>query len=417
LKALMVGMALDTNGQKMRYVDAAKRWGDDPDILKALIAGSWEGAGIPVRFAIASQKHGGLSIRSAHKATAYFKFPEDINWSKGNESLVRQLAEEADVVHLTNDVKAYIYLRLPRLRKPAVLHHHGTLFRNNPKRMLAEGDRFHMVQAVSTIDLMRPAPDVLRWLPAPYDLDEMAAIREINRRPDDGLVRIVSAPTHREWKSTDALEAAVRQLKAEGLPVELVLVTGRPWAECLTVKATADIYFDQVKLGYGCNAVEAWGMGIPVVAGADDWTLDRMRQEWNTKQLPFYQATEETIADVLRELVKSSGLRATYAARGYDHAAKYHAEKPALARLAEVYHAAIQKMAHAPTAIPPDHRTGPGHFTSRKRNLQVRLASHSVTFVDGKAHITDPRTAQRLRQWVQFDNRHGIAEVFEEEVA
>src|SRR5690606_27554167 len=129
------------------------------------------------------------------------------------------------------------------------------------------------------------------------------------------------------------LEAAVRQLQAEGLPVELVLVEGRTWAECLTVKATADIYFDQVLLGYGCNAIEAWGMGIPVVAGADEWTLAQMRKEWNLgkRPMPFHEATEATIADALRELVQSPDLRAEVAKRGHAHAQKYHAERPALA--------------------------------------------------------------------------------------
>src|SRR5690606_2291672 len=166
-------------------------------------------------------------------------------WRRSTHSEVQRLAHEADLIHLTNDVKAYTMLRQPQLRKPALLHHHGTLFRDNPKRMLAEGERFHMLQAVSTIDLLQPAPDMLHWLPAPIDMDEMAEIRALNRRPDDGLVRIVSAPTNRQWKSTALLEVAVRQLQAEGLPVELVLVEGRTWAECLAVKATADIYFDQ----------------------------------------------------------------------------------------------------------------------------------------------------------------------------
>lgn len=415
MKVLMVGTALDTNGQKMRFVEAANRWGSDPDVLKALWVGTIDDlGGVAGRFAAASSE-GPLVIRSAHQATAYFDFPTDIIWSKRrNQAEVQKLAEEADVIHLTNDVKAYIDLRLPRLRKPAVLHHHGTLFRNNPARLLAEAKRFHMVQTVSTIDLMRPAPDILRWLPTAYDMDMLARVREEYRRPEDGLVRIVSAPTNRAIKSTDALEQAVRELQAEGLPVELVLVEGKTWEQCLKVKATADIYFDQVKLGYGCNAVEAWGMGIPVVAGADDWTLNRMKQEWNTEILPFYEATEQTIADRLRELVQSSYLRAAVADRGSAFAYQYHAEKPALARAMELYVEAIKVRARSDEEVAPIPLT-PGRFrTDGRRSLQLRLGSRSVQFTNGEATVTDPELAQRLRRLIAFDGRHQITEVYED---
>ena len=294
MKVLAVGMALDTNGQKFRYAEAARRWGSDPAVLRALIGGYEDLAGVAGRYVEASaDPDSGLAIRSAHKAAAYFDFPYDIKWSGRTDREVFTLAAEADVIHLTNDVKAYFWLRQAKLRKPAVLHHHGTLFRNNPERLLVEARRLHFVQAVSTIDLLRFAPDELTWLPTCYDLDALEATRTAYRRPSDGRVRVVSAPTNREVKSTDALEAAVRELQAEGLPVDLVLAQNMTHAACLEVKATADIYFDQVQLGYGCNAIEAWGMGIPVVAGADDWTLDAMRREFGTRTLPFMVATRD----------------------------------------------------------------------------------------------------------------------------
>ena len=46
MKALAMGWALDTNGQKYRYARAAQKWGSDPDVVRALIAGDWDGAGI-----------------------------------------------------------------------------------------------------------------------------------------------------------------------------------------------------------------------------------------------------------------------------------------------------------------------------------------------------------------------------------
>ena len=176
VKVLAVGMALDTNGQKYRYAEAARKWGEDPDVLRALAAGHESLAGVPDRYAAASADHPGLAIRSAHKAAAYFDFPFDIRWSARTDREVFQLAAEADVIHLTNDVKAYFWLRQAKARKPAVLHHHGTLFRNNPERLLAEARRLHFVQAVSTHDLLRFAPD---------ELDVVADLLRSRRARDD----------------------------------------------------------------------------------------------------------------------------------------------------------------------------------------------------------------------------------------
>lgn len=337
--------ALDTNGQNARFVRAAARYGDDPAVLKALAIGKTDPAGVVMRYQLAAEKLGTLAIRSAHKAEQYFEFPADIRWDRKNDSLVKRLAHQADVIHLNNSYRPY---RVLGLRKPALLHHHGSLFRDKSDHMLAQAKARRMTQAVSTLDLTRPAPELLHWLPTAYDLDELAAMRA----PHGGrTVRVVSAPTNRGYKSTEALVAAVDRLRAEGLDVELVLVEGKTWAECMAVKATADILFDQVAVpgglkdgrdypgGYGCNAVEAWGMGIPVVAGADDWTSERMRQEFGA--LPFVEATITTIADTLRTLVSSADERARWGAIGRAHAERFHAERPALARLASLYMKAI----------------------------------------------------------------------------
>src|SRR5688500_18146934 len=144
------------------------------------------------------------------------------------------------------------------------------------------------------------------------------------------MVRIAPAPTNRTVKSTALLIEAVERLKVD-YDVELDLIEHVSWTECLHRKAKADIYFDQVKLGYGNNAVEAWGMGIPVVAGGSDDTLDEMERRFGA--LPFYHATEETIYDALRELVESPKLRAKYGRIGLEHVRKFHDEKVVVEQL------------------------------------------------------------------------------------
>jgi glycosyltransferase involved in cell wall biosynthesis len=91
------------------------------------------------------------------------------------------------------------------------------------------------------------------------------------------------------------------------------------------VKATCHVLYDQVQLGYGNNAVEAWAMGIPVIAGGAPTTLTEMRRRFGS--LPFVKATEDTIGDALA-LLLDEGERERWGAIGQAHARAWHDEYP-----------------------------------------------------------------------------------------
>ena len=155
-------------------------------------------------------------------------------------------------------------------------------------------------------------------------------------------------------------------------------------------------------------------MGIPVVAGADDWTLDAMRREFGTRTLPFMVATETSIADALRTLVVSEAQRKTYAARGRKHVEKFHAEKPVLLRLVKLYREAIAKMAERPAEIPPEEEFpyAPGTFRTTKPRALVAVKNQPYTFREGvDVVIAAPGHAQAMRRIARYQPQHGISEV------
>lgn len=402
MDAVIISNALDTNGQNARYTRASERWGASEDVLRALAIGQYDPASVVGRFQVAARKSDMLRIRSVHRAThIYQQMPADIFWDRSTHRTVKELADEADIIHLNNSAVAA--RRLGIRGKPMLLHHHGSLFRNNPLHQMAEARHYRAMQAVSTVDLMRMAPERLHWLPTAYDLDWLAEFGKTHARKADGPLRIVQAPTDGKespYKSTPALRQAVAALQAQGLEIELVVVENMPWIECMAIKATADIYFDQVKLGYGCNAVEAWGMGIPVIAGADPWTLDRMRLEFGTKTLPFYEATEDTIADAIVAL-SDAKVRSTYRKRGLAHVRKFHGELPALTRLATLYRMAIEARDVDPGPITID----PVTFTAKVP--QLRMGAKLLNF----PYTTDnPQLATRVRVMALRFPRYGIVE-------
>jgi glycosyltransferase involved in cell wall biosynthesis len=181
---------------------------------------------------------------------------------------------------------------------------------------------------VSTIDLL--VADDLTWLPSPHDLEWLPTFRA---PIDDGVYRIGHAPTNRAIKSTEALIAASRRLSEE-MPVELVIGEKLSWHNTLALKGTVDVFFDQVILGYGNNAIEAWGMGIPVIAGGAPDTLAKM---WSIfGELPFYQATEDTIYEALRALADPK-TRKEWAERGRRFVERFHAYPVVVDELEAIY--------------------------------------------------------------------------------
>jgi hypothetical protein len=406
MNALILSAALDTNGQNARFARASERWGTDEGVVKALAVGRYDPASVVGRFQAAAAKTAELRIRSAHMAThLYQQMPADIVWDRTTMTQVYRLAEDADVIHLNNSTRAMAKIRMPIGRKPLVLHHHGSLLRDNPYPQLDSGRLWRAVQVVSTVDLLLFSED-LAWLPTAYDVDWLSAFGRERGRAPDGRLRIVTCPTNRGIKSTDALEAAVAEVRQD-IDVELVIVENRSWADAMAIKATADIYFDQVKLGYGCNAIEAWGMGIPVIAGAGPKILDRMRSEWKTKTLPFYTATEDTIADAIRALADPK-TRTTYAQRGMRHVRKYHDELPALIRLAGFYHRAMYEPAEErgrfalPRQLP---------VTFRSTEPQIIIGNRRCTFVNEEFTTDNPHLIRRLRKMALAHPRYRLEEV------
>ena len=415
VNALILSNALDTNGQNARYVRAAEKHGDDVRIVHALAIGNVDPGGVVARLQEASVQHPevGLRIRSAHKQDQYFRFPGDLSWGhnapKGQRAEVRQLAYACHVMHLNNSDRGLFELGMSKSQKPVLLHHHGTLFRNNTERMLGIARQYKMVQAVSTIDLQKPAPDLLHWLPTAYDIGALQKFGKSDRQDD--RIRIGHFPTNRELKYTDLFIEAVRELQEEGLPLDLVpgeFLTEKKdwlprwtWAQTMAAKADCDILYDQLNFGYGCNAVEAWGMGIPVIAGADHWTIRRMVDLWGT--LPFVAAQPMSLKGIIRKMVKSEQMRKDAAAVGLAHVLKYHDELPALEILAGLYHDAMAVRAKPRIQ-------GKGVTFNSTRHKPMDFAGVRVDFSKGPVEVTDVEVVAKLRATAKARPAFGITE-------
>jgi hypothetical protein len=306
-----------------------------------------------VRLAAAFRRHApDWHVRHSAVSTNYIAYPEDLPYRRGH---LQRLYEQADVVHVRNTFSGLRpYERMAARRKPGhkpglVITHHGTALRGphagttladwraNAAPLLAEARARGAVALTSTIDLECIAPDALTWSPSPYDLDWLRSFRQPNT---DGRIVIGHAPTSRLVKSTHVFERAVARIRERRPNVDVDVIENVTWSQCLARKGRCDLFYDQMILGYGNNAIEAWGMGIPVVAGiADPDVRESMIDRWG--ELPFAEANETTLEDVLDDLVCDDDLRAFYGRLGASHVKRWHSERAVVPMLQAAYTRAV----------------------------------------------------------------------------
>jgi hypothetical protein len=271
----------------------------------------------------------------------YIHYPVDIVWM-GNNTLVNQLYQEADLVHISEYPWALDGNSAPKIwdkrRLPTVLHQHGVPFRASPQKFLDIARREGYTQVVSTVDLL--TAEDLTWLPSPVDILRLQGLRE-EHYPNDGVVRIGQAPTNRGIKNTaEFIEVCKDLQRTHG--IEYNVFESMSWEKSLASKARMDIWFDQLTYGYGSNGIEAFAMGIATVGGFAD-KVHHDRYVGLVGAPPFYPATVATLHDVLRRLVEDVQLRLSVGQDGFDIVQRVHGEVAVVKTLEEIYDRTIER--------------------------------------------------------------------------
>jgi len=148
----------------------------------------------------------------------------------------------------------------------------------------------------------------------PFDASSLKPVQHGSRE----VVRIGHAPTNRAAKGTEAILAQLDVLKAKH-PIEVVLIEGLPYEKALRLKASCDLFVDQVgDLGYGINALEALAMEIPVATCLVRGFAERYPDH------PFIEVNSANLAERLLPYVRDASLRKETGARGREWVRKYH---------------------------------------------------------------------------------------------
>lgn len=171
----------------------------------------------------------------------------------------------------------------------------------------------------------------------PIDLEIQGGLRyEPAFPPADGggNVRIGHAPNHRMFKGTRHLERAIAELRAEGVPVELVLVEKVPNTKALEIYRSVDIIFDQCLIGFhGYFALEGMALGKPVMC------YIRKPAEYllHPQECPIINTSVATLKEDLRRLVSERRALHALGKSGRSYVEKHFSVTAFSARLGAAY--------------------------------------------------------------------------------
>jgi glycosyltransferase involved in cell wall biosynthesis len=126
-----------------------------------------------------------------------------------------------------------------------------------------------------------------------------------------GPVRFLHAPSRLHDKGTDLIERAVAAVSAEGIDVELRVLTGRPNAEILAAIAECDVVIDQLysDTPMAALAAEAASLGRPAIVGGYGWEALRAMTSQESMP-PAHLCRPEEIVDAIRRLATDAAYRA-----------------------------------------------------------------------------------------------------------
>ena len=233
--------------------------------------------------------------------------------------------KSADVIHVHRWSRKSHWCK-PKKGNGWVYHQHGLQLNMRLRQANFDADKKHnALRVVSTLNLM-PFVDwnIERWFPRPI----YTFARNMHMRTkSDGPLLICHSPTvvsraHRRRKGTDIFIDVMERLQ-QRYDVLYELVSGVLHEEVMVRKARADILFDQLSPCFGTNALEAWALGIPVIAGPNDETHAFFQEHLG--EAPYVRAWDEgSLYAALERLIVDREYRLRMADIGWAYVNKYH---------------------------------------------------------------------------------------------
>jgi glycosyltransferase involved in cell wall biosynthesis len=198
---------------------------------------------------------------------------------------------------------------------------------------MRQGPKYYCEPLISALDpeVWKPdleIPDHLILAREPGELIVYHAVGNYETRRANG----------RDIKGTGAVFDAVDRLRAEGVRVRLEFVSKMPSTQVRYLQAQADVVVDQLNYGrYGANAREAMMLGKPTICFIDPRQPDGVPPSSALAECPLVSASEQTVYEVLKDLLGSPGKRRRIGEASRAYALKWHSADACAERFEQVY--------------------------------------------------------------------------------
>jgi len=169
-----------------------------------------------------------------------------------------------------------------------VFQYFGSELRNNPQAIR----NFHAstgIHAITWVDwsMMAEAGPMFYHIKDIFDISQVRTIDAIyNTFP----LRICHAPTKREFKKTDLFLSVMNDIQKERPgKIETVLIENVSNQECLAIKETCHMLFDQISVGrFALSAIESMAMGQAVLCSVSNFVRSVYG---NTPVIPVFETS------------------------------------------------------------------------------------------------------------------------------
>ena len=255
------------------------------------------------------------------------KFRELIWGKKIRQVLLDVDVENIDVIQLDGGIEFYrdgrIVQKLKKLGKKIVCCYTGSDLRI--RGVIPVIDDISDLNVTVEFDHIYFHPDIHHVF-FPFEIEQFQLLKILPK----GSLRIGHAPTNRLAKGSDRIIFELERLQKHHA-IDIVLIENKPYHEALKLKATCDIFVDQIgDLGYGINSLEALAMGIPVATSlVRDFSVQYPDH-------PFIEINAYTLGSKLQPLLGNADLRRKMGEKGREWVGKYHDPEKAVKKIHEL---------------------------------------------------------------------------------
>jgi len=223
----------------------------------------------------------------------------DAIWSPFlRKALGKHRLTDFDIYHLEGGIgffrDARVIQGLHNVGKHVVCSYHGTDFRL--RGVIPQVDEVADVNITSELDLLEKHPE-LEYVFLPFETTKFEGKTELNHP-----IRLCHATRNRYFKGSSRIIEVCERIVSERDDAEFVLIENRPHDETIRMKASSDVYIDQISntggWGYGMNSVESLSMGLccctNLIAEYEEFLPDH----------PFVNVSDDTLYEDLNNLLK-----------------------------------------------------------------------------------------------------------------